>query len=292
MSPRAAGTALALASAVSFGLMPVLTKVVYDGGADASGVLTVRFAIAAAVLLALAAARREARPDRRTLLGLLGLGALGYGLQSLAYFSAQERIDAGLTAILLYAYPPLVVLLSAVVWRRRPSTPALVCVAAATAGVVLAIGPVSGGQVSGVALGLLAAVVYSAYIVVSTGVTRGVGPCTSAGVICAAAGAFHGVLAVSTSARYPSGADAWLALVGVALVGTVIAIVTFFGALERLGPSDTAVLSTVEPVVSVGVAAALLGERLTLLQVGGGALVLVAVLVLARRAPAPVEVPA
>lgn len=67
-----------------------------------------------------------------------------------------------------------------------------------------------------------------------------------------------------------------------ALIGTVVAVTTFFAALALLGPSDTAVISTVEPVVSVAVAGLVLGERLSPLQAAGGAVVLLAVTALAR----------
>jgi len=75
---RLLGVGLALVSASSFGVMPVLTKVVYDDGAEPIGVLTVRFAIAAAVLLALAKVRRERLPRGRPRAMLLALGGIGY----------------------------------------------------------------------------------------------------------------------------------------------------------------------------------------------------------------------
>jgi drug/metabolite transporter (DMT)-like permease len=92
----------------------------------------------------------------------------------------------------------------------------------------------------------------------------------------------YGTLGLVTRPQLPSTTSAWVALVGVALIGTVVAVTTFFGALALLGPSDTSVVSTVEPVVSVGVAALVLGEVLSPLQLAGGVLVLIAVGVLAR----------
>ncbi len=77
-----------------------------------------------------------------------------------------------------------------------------------------------------------------------------------------------------TSPRLPQAPAAWLALVGVALIGTVVAATTFFAALALLGPSDTAVFSTVEPVVSVAVAGLVLGEQRRPLQADAGAVVL------------------
>lgn len=282
---RLLGTLLALASATSFGVMPVLTKVVYDDGAEPVGVLAVRFGVAAAVLLVLARVLREPLPRGRVLAVLAALGGIGYVGQALCYFFALERISAGLTSLLLYFYPALVVVLGALLLRDRPRPAAVVCVVVATAGTALTLGPVGGGQRTGVLLGLAAALVYALYILASSRV-HGVGSFATAAVVLTAGALSFGLLAAATRPRLPQAGEAWLALVGVALVGTVVAVTTFFAALKLLGPSDTAVVSTVEPVVSVTVAAAVLGERLSALQVAGGVVVLLAVGVLARLRPA------
>lgn len=281
---RTLGIGLALLSASCFGVMPVLTKVVYDDGAEPVGVLAVRFGIAAAVLLLLARLRRDPLPRGRSLGVLIGLGAVGYVGMSLFYFFALERISAGLTALLLYFYPALVVVLSALVLRHRPRPAALVCVVLATVGTVLTIGPVGGGQALGVLLGLGSALVYATYILLSSRV-HGVGPLATASVVLSAGTVVLVLLAAATRPALPERPLAWAALVSVALIGTVVAVTAFFAALALLGPSDTAVVSTVEPVVSIGVAALVLGERLGAVQVLGGVLVLAAVAVLARLRP-------
>ena len=158
---RLTGVVLAVVSVTSFGVMPVLTKVAYDDGAAPVGVLAVRFCLAAVALLLLARAAGQPLPRDRRLAALLALGGVGYVAQGLFYFSALERISAGLTALLLYVFPALVVLLSAVLLRERPRPLAVACVALALAGTALTIGPVRGGQGSGVALGLGAATVYA-----------------------------------------------------------------------------------------------------------------------------------
>ena len=94
------------------------------------------------------------------------------------------------------------------------------------------------------------------------------------------------------SVALPAAPRGWLALVGIAVFGTVVAVSAFFAALALLGPGDTAVVSTVEPVVSVVAAFLVLGERLSLVQVLGGLLVLSAVLVLTRSRPVEEVVPA
>lgn len=280
-SPRLLGVVLALTSATAFGVMPVLTKVVYEDGTEPVGLLALRFWLAALLLLGLARLRGEALPRGSRLIALLLLGGVGYVAQSLCYFFALERISAGLSALLLYFYPAVVVVLSAVLLRDRPRPVAVVCVVVATVGTALTIGPVQGGQVVGVLLALGSALAYALYILGNSRV-KGVGPFATAATVMSACAVVYGTLGLVTRPQLPSTTSAWVALVGVALIGTVVAVTTFFGALALLGPSDTSVVSTVEPVVSVGVAALVLGEVLSPLQLAGGVLVLIAVGVLAR----------
>ena len=86
----------------------------------------------------------------------------------------------------------------------------------------------------------------------------------------------------------PLPAEAWLWLLLIAVVSTVVAVSAFFAGLRLVGPSEAAILSTFEPVVTVVLAYMVLGERLSPAQLAGGALVLAAVVLLQlrpRRAP-------
>lgn len=282
-SDRLTGALLVAVSATSFGVMPVLTKLVYDDGAEPVGVLSVRFTVAGALLLVLAAATGQHLPRGRRLLSLVVLGGVGYVIESLAYFVALTTTPAGLVALLLYLYPAIVVLLGVAFLRERPRPVTVGALVAAVTGTVLTIGPVPSGQGLGVLLGLGAAVSYAIYIVVGSRLIRGLGPIAVAAVVMSSAGVVYDGIALVTRPQLPSSGSAWLALLTVAGVCTVVATSTFFAGLARLGPSDSAVLSTLEPVVSVGLAALVLGERLAPLQAAGGTLVLAAVVVLARR---------
>jgi drug/metabolite transporter (DMT)-like permease len=288
---RTLGLLLAVVSASCFGMMPVLTRVVYEDGADPVGVLAVRFALAAVVLLALARVRREVLPRGRPLLALCVLGGVGYVGMSLCFFLALDRIPAGLCTLLLYFYPAVVVALGALLLGERPRAAVVTCVVAATAGTALTIGPVGGsGRLTGVLLALGAALFYAGFILAGSRIT-GVGPLATTAVVLSAGTVVLGALALVTQPQLPSRPSAWLALLGVALIGTVVAVTAFFAALALLGASDTAIVSTVEPVVSVGLAALVLGERLSPVQLLGGLAVLVAVGTLARLAP-PADEPA
>jgi drug/metabolite transporter (DMT)-like permease len=89
-------------------------------------------------------------------------------------------------------------------------------------------------------------------------------------------------------------ATGWGWLLSLAVVSTVVAVSLFFAGLKRVGPTSAAILSTAEPVVTVILAFLVFGELLGPLQLLGGALVIVAVLVLAshRTSEVPEPVPA
>jgi drug/metabolite transporter (DMT)-like permease len=101
----------------------------------------------------------------------------------------------------------------------------------------------------------------------------------SAVIITGAAVAFCFLAAITNQLALPGTADGWAVVVGLAVFPTMLAISLFLAGLPRVGAARAALLSTWEPVVTVGLAAALLGERLSLVQVLGGILVLLAVVV-------------
>jgi drug/metabolite transporter (DMT)-like permease len=80
-------------------------------------------------------------------------------------------------------------------------------------------------------------------------------------------------------------AAAWPGLIGVGVIATFVAIQTFYAGTKRIGAAQASLISTIEPVYTVILAAILFGERLTPVQLAGGALILAAV-VLAQTSPA------
>jgi drug/metabolite transporter (DMT)-like permease len=281
------GILYVLASAASFGAMPIFARFAYASGVDTFTMLALRFAMATVVLAAWMTARRVAWPRGRTLLGLIAMGALGYVGQSFCYFSALQRAPAGLVALLLYLYPALVAVLAVLVLRERLTRRKAVALALALAGAVLTIGVSRGGTPAGVAFGVGAAVIYAVYIIAGTRLLESAPAIPASTVIIASAGAVYLGLAALRGPHWPATPAGWAAVGGVALFGTVVAIVTFFAGVERIGPTSASTLSTFEPVVSVVLASLFLGERLSPLSLGGGALILAAVILLTRAQGRP-----
>ena len=296
LSPVAAAALVAL-SAASFGAMAVFARYAYAAGVDAYGVLMPRFVIAALVLWIVLHLAGIKLPPASRLPGLALMG-LGYVAQSFCYFAALTYIPAGMVALLLYLYPLFVVLLARLLGHEPLTRRKLLALGVCSVGTVLTLG-VTGGTATegaaldwrGVALAVSAACIYSVYIVGGSRATHGIDPLASTTVILSSAGvALVLIVAVrwglGMPARLPQSMPAWGAVLAIALVSTSVAVGLFVVGLKHLGPSRTAVISTLEPVVTVVLAAAFLQERLGFDQLVGGALVLAGALLLALHRPA------
>jgi drug/metabolite transporter (DMT)-like permease len=281
---RAIGILLTVISAVSFATLAIFGRFAYAAGLDTFTLLALRFGMATVCMALLLLARREALPRGRVLWQLIGMGAIGYVAQSFCYLTALKYASAGLVALLLYLYPGFVVLLSMISRGEKVSPAKGIALALALAGTALTVSP-GGGQLSGILLALGAALIYSVYIMVGARVMERVSAIQSSLVIFASAGAVYGTLTLLAGPHFPAAPGGWAAVIGMAVIATVVPVAAFLAGLKRIGPTDASMLSTFEPAVTVLLAALLLGERLKPLALLGGALILAAAMVLARSQP-------
>ena len=279
---RITGILLIAISAASFGTLAIFGRYAYAAGMDTFTVLFLRFSIAAVLMGILLVARREPLPKGRVLGQLIGMGALGYVGQSFMYLTAINYASAGLVALLLYLYPFFVMILSVLVFHEKITSVKGISLALALIGTTLTVDP-SGGHILGALMAIAAALIYSVYIIVGTNVMKHVSAVQSSTVIFASAGVVFGLITAVNGAHFPTTNSGWFAMGSIVLVATVIPVVTFLAGLDRVGPTNASMLSTLEPVVTVFLAAWLFQERLTVIALLGGGLILIAVIMLTHN---------
>lgn len=292
------GPALCLFSAACFGAMAIFGKLAYAAGVSPGALLLLRFTVAAVLLGLLLALRPGLRTTSavsgspagtsrvRLVVTALGLGAVGYATQATLYFSALQRIDASLVALVLYTYPALVTVAAAALGREALTPGRLAALVVASAGTVLVLLGAGGFSVdrTGVALAFGAAVTYTGYILVADTAVHRLSPVVLAALVMTGASAALAVRSIATGGidlRFGSAGWVWIACI--AVMSTVMAMLAFFAGLRRTGPSTAAILSTFEPVVTTALAALTLNEFLTPVQLVGGLIVLSSVAVLQLR---------
>lgn len=288
------GLGLVAFSTVAYGLLPIFGKVAYAAGTRPLPLLAWRFVVAALLLALLV---RGSRPALRESLRLWALGAV-YVFNAVAYFRALETIPASVTSLVLYTYPMMVTLLAALLGLERLTLRSVLAALAAFTGCALtATGAPSGGRLplSGIAWALGAALVYSSYLVLNSRFASGV-PARILALHLAEAAALVslGLALAGGGLALPADPRAWLSVLGLGVVSTVVATIAFLAGMAVIGPVRASVLSSVEVIVTLTLAATLLGERLSPRQWLGAALILGAVawqnraalVSLARRSPA------
>ncbi|USG66463.1 DMT family transporter [Brevibacillus ruminantium] len=277
MNALYAGVLYVFLSAAGFGVMSIFAIYAYEAGVSVSTLLFLRFLLAAILFFVWMAVKREPlRINRKQALALFCLGGVLYTLQSRCFFSSVQYIPASMAALLLYTFPVYVAILNYFVNKEPLRKQTIGAILLSLAGLALVLGlSFDGVQPLGVVLALAAAVIYSVYFIVGNRVVTGLSPyVTSAYVSLFATFSTFGLALKDGGPDFGFGMQGWLALGGIVLFSTILAMACLFRGIQLIGSTRASVLSTLEPVVTIGFSAMLFGERLGWLQLLGGCAVL------------------
>jgi drug/metabolite transporter (DMT)-like permease len=282
------GTLAILVAAASYGFLSILVKFALEAGVDVVPLAAWRFVLGASAVWLLLAARRRPLPPLESWPALAGLGLL-YSIDSLAYLAALQWVPAATAVLVFYVYPVVVVLLAAVFLGERLTPRMLAATAAAMVGCALTVGgQLAGGHMLGFGLVLVAMLALSAYIVLSRPLMAVLPGHGSAAVTLGSTAIILTVVALVFDDMSLGGGTRGLLLVAaISILSTALPITLFLMGLRHVGAGRAAVLSTIEPLVTVLLAALLLEERIGPLQLIGGTLILTAILRLRSERPLP-----
>jgi drug/metabolite transporter (DMT)-like permease len=287
---RLRGAALVALAAVCFGTLGPLTRFGAANGIDPLPLVTWRAGLGATLVLVVVAARAArgrtsfvpfgAVARREWALQAIGIGS-GATL-NFALFLAFARISIALALLVFYSYPALVSAISALRFGEPFDRFRVVALGATLGGLVLVLagaGGVGALDPLGVGLAFLAGLAQMFYVLAARHGFPNV-PTLQAASITMGGGALLYVILGAVIGTLPGIAEplASPTALGIALftgfIGAGIPTLAFIGGIRLLGPPRAAILSTLEPVVGVALAALLLGEVPGALQAFGGALVI------------------
>jgi drug/metabolite transporter (DMT)-like permease len=238
------------------------------------------------------------RPDRRV---ALVVAALCGAILNIAMFGAFVMTTVAIALICFYTYPAIVTLAAVRLYGERLDRVRLGALILSTVGLAMVVlAPLAGSSdvvinPVGVGLALLAAVCQAAFFLISG---RGWQPMPNLHV---STFVIATVVVIAVPLAMISGQtaelfvplqqpDTWVWILAGAITGAAIPTTAFITGIGLIGPSRAAILMTIEPLVGVSLAALLLGEKPTLVQLIGGAAVLAAAAIL-QIAPASSKQP-
>lgn len=285
------GLGLALTGSVLFSAKAVVVKLMYRYQMDAMTVLAFRMLFSLPFFLAIALwqmrGARSLSPSDRWRLVLLGL--IGYYLSSYLDFIGLQYISAGLERLILFLTPSFVLLISVFLLKKRVSKAEWLALVICYSGTVLVFlhDVKTGGPdvfLGGVFV-LASAVLYAMYLLFSGELVQRVGTTRLVSyVMCVSAVAAIGqFLLLRPISELIQPADVYgLSLVN-AVFCTVMPVFLTMMAIARVGAPVASLAGMIGPVSTLFLAALLLDEPITGIQLAGTALVLSGIALLSRK---------
>lgn len=285
------GTIWALVSSSTFGLIPFFSLPVLQAGVGLDSLCFYRFAFAAAAMGAyMLLSGRSLRISWRELATVAVL-AVFYGSTSMFLTSSYEFIPSGIATTIHFLYPVLVTTIMIVGFGERASWCVFTAAAMAIGGVYLLSGSGEGGAIKwqGLVAVLITVVTYATYIV---GVNRSAvkdmdGRKMTFYVLLCSAILFYLNLVVRHNGMIDPipDAGAWVRLLLLALLPTLLSDLALIYAIQMVGSTTTAILGCMEPLTAVVIGIVCFGERFGAMQAAGVVVVLeaVALVIMAER---------
>ena len=283
---RTSTSALLLAGlgAILFSAKAVVVKLCYRHGAGTEAVLALRMLFSLPFFWAAvwwhSVARCPEPMARKDIVTIVGLGFVGYYLSSYLDFLGLRYISVGLERIILYLNPAIVLVLSALLFRKRIDPRQWLAMVVAYAGVVLVFlhdVRLDGTQaVIGSTLVFLCAITYAIYLIYAGEIVHRVGSIRLVAYASASATFFCALQALLVD---PAGlVNQPAAVYGLSLLNaslcTFVPMLLIMSAVKRLGSGLAAQAGVVGPVATVFLGWHFLGETVSLLQLVGVAVVL------------------
>ena len=276
---------MAVVGSIAFSGKAIIVKLAYRYGVDAVTLIMYRmlFALPMFLIMAWWASRGKAPLTRKDWLGVIGLGFCGYYLASFLDFLGLQYISASLERLILYLNPTIVLILGALIFKKKISRTQAIAMLLSYAGVLLVFGhevQFDGKDVLlGSALVFASALSYAIYLVYSGEMVKRLGSLRLVGLATSVACLFCIVqfaLLNPMSAAVVSSEVIWLSILNATLC-TAVPVVLVMMAIERIGAGLAAQTGMIGPMSTIAMGVIFLGEQLNLWIIAGTGLVLLGV---------------
>ncbi|HET7181028.1 MAG TPA: DMT family transporter [Candidatus Limnocylindrales bacterium] len=287
LSDYGKGVVYAVAAGLALGILGPVSNVAYGAGMGSATFAALRATIGAvAIAVAIRAAdhpKIALQALRRRDRVLLGTTAVAQASLSLSLFTAYGAMPVAAVLAVYFCYPLIVAGASIVLGRERLTVARAAGLVVALGGLVAVLLGSESGALSvslvGVGLAALAATCQAAYLVASRNGFSRVPSDQASALILGGAAVLLWFVAVPVDLAPGVGwlarPAAWLAVAVAGLIGAAFAKVFLLRAVRRIGGTRTSVLLLSEPIVGTVLAALLLGQGVSPVQVLGGVGVLV-----------------
>ena len=245
---------MVIASAVIFGCMPLISRGMYDDGMNAVSVVACRNLLSLPMLGLLAWRQNgNLKINGKALPSVFFLALLGPLATPLLLFSSYRYISSGTATVFHFVYPAMVILLGAILLKRKSSMKQLLCVALCVLGIVLFYDPNQKLDLAGSALALLSGLAYAGYVILlSVFKYKEIsGFKLSFYMVLVSSAILLAICLAGNMLTMPVSLKGWLCALVMAMVVNGGAMVLFQQGTCLIGGERASILSTFEPITGV-----------------------------------------
>jgi drug/metabolite transporter (DMT)-like permease len=278
------GIIFTVVSSAAFGVMPIFAKVAYSGGANVLTVLFLRFFLASIIILPyIIITKKDLRLNKQAIIHIIFLAIIGYTATTYTLFISYKYITVGLATTLHFVYPVIVTVFAVILYKEKLYFSKILALLLSILGIYLLVG--NGGATlsfEGIFFAIISGFFYAYYII---GVSHSKVNRIDSYVLTFYLASIS-TLILFTVGMISGGLDfniepySLLACGGMAIVSTILALTMFLKGIKIIGPSNAAILSTLEPIVSIGLGVLILKEQLSFSIIIGCILILFSVIIL------------
>lgn len=280
------GTLLTVLAGIAWGLSGASGQYLMVHGFTALVLTNVRLLVAGGVLVLILAVTARERllaffRDKKALSSLACFALFGLLLNQYGYMAAIHETNAGTATVLQYICPVLILAYTCLRNRVAPSLLEICSIVLAISGTFLIATHGQLDQLSmtpmGLFWGIFSAFTYALYILLPIQLIKEWGSMMVIGVGMLLSGLvltpFSGLLQF----RLQLTGDIFLALIGIVVIGTIIAYTLFLKGTSLIGPVKSSLLASIEPIAAVFFAFLVMGEQFFAVDFIGMAMILLAV---------------
>lgn len=275
------GYLLAALAAAAYGTNPAFAVPLYADGMNPNSVLLFRYVMGLPILALILVVRRTGFRLAKDEVGPTAVLGILMSLSSLGLFESYKYMNSGVASTLLFVYPVMVAVMMIFFFHEKFRMTVALCLLIMAAGLMLLMKPSGGETLSafGCLLVMLSALTYALYIVfVNVSKTIKEIPTTKLLFYVLAWGClvFLVMIPMGHSLTMPPAASGWLNLTALAVIPTVFSLACTTRAIQLIGSTPTAILGALEPVSAVVLSVAVLGQAITMREIAGGLLIVLA----------------
>lgn len=272
---------MAALAAASYGTNPAFAVPLYEDGMNPVSVLLFRYGFCLPILAIMLVYRGHSlmlKKDEYMPVGILGILMAG---SSLTLFEAYKYMNSGIASTLLFVYPVLVALLMSLMYHEKFRATTGLCLTLMAGGLMLMLRTNGDFTLSpmGLLLVFVSSLTYALYLVM-TNVNKRIQQIPTLRLLfwqfLIGSGLFVFIILIGNQLILPSNPWGWINLIALALLPSVISLGFTTEAIHRIGSTSTAIFGALEPLTAVLLSVIILHQTMTLREIIGGLLIMLA----------------